>query len=240
MGRTEIAQWFNHIQTRRMIAENLQNIKAKLPANVTLAAVSKTKPNEDILEAYQAGQRIFGENKVQELTQKYEALPKDIQWHMIGHLQTNKVKYIVPFVSLIHGVHKFKLLKTINSEAEKVDRVVNVLLQFHIAEEDTKFGFSIEEVQEMLGWVEFHKLKNIDICGVMGMATHTDDTEKIRDEFRTLNNYFELLKSQFFKYSASFNIISMGMSGDYPIAIEEGSNMVRIGSAIFGKRNYNI
>ncbi|MBW7869174.1 MAG: YggS family pyridoxal phosphate-dependent enzyme [Brumimicrobium sp.] len=219
-----------------MIQENLAKIKATLPKGVELVAVSKTKPNEMILEAYHAGQRIFGENRVQELVPKYEELPKDIQWHMIGHLQTNKVKFIVPFVSLIHGVHKWELLKEINKEAAKINRVVEVLIQFHIAEEETKFGFDFEEAKEMLESEEFHDLQHIQIRGVMGMATFTEDIDKVRDEFRTLHNYFQVFKSHFFKFNDQFNIISMGMSGDYQIAIEEGSNMVRVGSAIFGTR----
>lgn len=221
-----------------MIHENLVHIKNQIPTEVTLVAVSKTKPNKAIQEAYAAGQRIFGENKVQELTQKYTDLPKDIQWHMIGHLQTNKVKYIVPFVALIHGVHNYKLLKTINKEAEKVGRVVNILLQFHIAEEETKSGFTFDEVKEMLSSDAFKTLKNISICGVMGMATNTEDKAKIHQEFRTLRHYFEDLKKGFFTNSNTFKIISMGMSGDFKIAVEEGSTMVRVGSAIFGERNY--
>lgn len=220
-----------------MIRENLEQIKQNIPKDVTLVAVSKTKPNADIMEAYEAGQRIFGENRVQELTQKYEELPKDIEWHMIGHLQSNKVKYIAPFVSLIHGVHKFKLLKEINKQAKKENRVQDVLIQFHIAQEDSKFGFDFEEAKEMLESEQFVSLENINIRGVMGMATFTDNREQIEDEFRTLNNYFNVFKSNFFKFNDAFNIVSMGMSGDYEIAIEEGSNMIRVGSKIFGERN---
>ncbi|HLW29441.1 MAG TPA: YggS family pyridoxal phosphate-dependent enzyme [Brumimicrobium sp.] len=220
-----------------MISENLLKVKANLPSNVELVAVSKTKSNEAILEAYNAGQRIFGENRVQELTDKYDALPKDIEWHMIGHLQSNKVKYIAPFVSLIHGVHDFKLLKEINKRAKNGDRIIDVLIQFHIAQEDSKSGFNFDEAKEMLEDEQFIKLENINVRGVMGMATFTDNKELIRDEFRTLNNYFLVFKSNFFKFNDNFSIISMGMSGDYEIAIEEGSNMVRIGSTIFGERN---
>jgi pyridoxal phosphate enzyme (YggS family) len=220
-----------------MITEKLKEIKSEIPDDVTLVAVSKTKPNELIQEAYKAGQRIFGENKVQELAAKQEELPKDIEWHMIGHLQTNKVKYIAPFISLIHGVDSFKLLKEINKQAKKNNRIQRLLLQFHIAQEETKFGFDLEEVQEMLTSDEFLTFENIEIVGIMGMATYTDNEEQIRDEFRALHNYFQVLKSHFFKFQPTFNILSMGMSGDYKIAIEEGSNMVRIGSSIFGERN---
>lgn len=219
-----------------MIRENLVQIKQSIPDDVTLVAVSKTKPNKDIMEAYETGHRVFGENRVQELTQKHDELPKDIEWHMIGHLQSNKVKYIAPFVSLIHGVHKFKLLKEINKQAKKEDRIIDVLVQFHIAQEDSKFGFDFDEAKVMLESDQFVELENINIRGVMGMATFTDNKEQIEDEFRTLNNYFHVFKSNFFKFNDSFNIISMGMSGDYEIAIEEGSNMIRVGSKIFGER----
>lgn len=220
-----------------MISENLLKVKSNLPSDVTLVAVSKTKPNEAILEAYETGHRIFGENRVQELTDKYEALPKDIEWHMIGNLQTNKVKYIAPFVSLIHGVDSFKLLKEINKRAKNEERVIDVLIQFHIAQEDTKSGFTFEEAKEMFESNDFVDLENVNIRGVMGMATFTDNKEKVQDEFRTLNNYFEVFRSHYFKFNDNFSVISMGMSGDYEIAIEEGSNMVRIGSTIFGERN---
>jgi len=219
-----------------MIRENLAKIKESIPKAVTLVAVSKTKPNTDIMVVYETGHRIFGENRVQELTEKHEALPKDIKWHMIGHLQSNKVKYIAPFVSLIHGVHKFKLLKEINKQAKKVDRIIDVLIQFHIAQEDSKFGFDFEEAKTMLESDQFVELENINVRGVMGMATFTNNKEQIEDEFRTLNNYFQVFKSNFFKFNEGFNIISMGMSGDYEIAIEEGSNMIRVGSKIFGER----
>ncbi len=219
-----------------MIKENLQRILTELPKDVTLVAVSKTKPYEAILEAYASGQRIFGENKVQEMAQKSEELPKDIQWHLIGHLQRNKVKYITPFVALIHGVDSFKLLKEINKEGEKNNRVIDVLLQFHIAQEDTKFGFSFEEAQEMLEDREFVEMQHVNVRGVMGMATFTENTSQVADEFRALNNYFLTLQGHFFKFNPTFDTVSMGMSGDYAIAIEEGSTMVRIGSSIFGER----
>ncbi|MCK3683363.1 YggS family pyridoxal phosphate-dependent enzyme [Maribellus sp. YY47] len=220
------------------IAKNLLEIKKGLPAGVQLVAVSKTKPNAAILEAYEAGQRVFGENKVQELAQKYEELPKDIEWHFIGHLQSNKVKYMAPFVSLIHGVDSLKLLKTINKEAAKNKRTIRCLLQFHIAEESTKFGLSEEEAMEMLDSGEVQALENVEIAGVMGMATYTDDENQIRKEFRVLHNIFSALKNRYFATSGSFREISMGMSDDYPIAMEEGSTMIRVGSKIFGERNY--
>jgi len=204
-----------------------------MPYNAQLVAVSKTKPVEAILEAYNAGQRIFGENKVQEMVEKYEALPKDIQWHLIGHLQTNKVKYIAPFVSLIQSVDSFKLLQEINKEASKNNRVIECLLQIHIAKEETKFGLSFDEAKEIIFSPETKALKNIKIVGLMGMATNTDNQEQIREEFRTLHKFF--LNSQFSTINSQ---LSMGMSSDYKIAIEEGSNLVRIGSAIFGERNY--
>ncbi|MGE5426405.1 MAG: YggS family pyridoxal phosphate-dependent enzyme [Methylococcaceae bacterium] len=220
------------------IAEHIDRIKSLLPAHVKLVAVSKTKPAENILEAYNYGQKIFGENKVQEMVGKYETLPKDIEWHFIGHLQTNKIKYIAPFVQLIHGVDSFKLLKSIDSEAKKAGRILSCLLQFHIAEEETKFGLSMEEALEMLNSEAFQSLKNVAICGVMGMATFTDNEQQIRKEFATLKSYFEMLKKEYFAQSPVFKEISMGMSGDYLLAIEEGSTMVRIGSNIFGERNY--
>lgn len=220
------------------IAENIDRIKSSLPAHVKLVAVSKTKPAENILEAYHYGHKVFGENKAQELAGKYEMLPKDIEWHFIGHLQTNKIKYIIPFVHLIHGVDSFKLLKSIDSEARKAGRMVSCLFQFHIAEEETKFGLSREEALEMLNSQEYQSLKNIVIAGVMGMATFTDNEQQIRKEFATLRTYFELLKREYFAEAPAFKEISMGMSGDYLIAIEEGSTMVRIGSNIFGERSY--
>jgi len=219
-----------------MIKDGLLTLKDTLPSSVTLVAVSKTKPVADIMEAYEAGHRIFGENKVQEMTTKHEEMPKDIEWHLIGHLQSNKVKYIAPFVSMIHSVDSFKLLKEINKQAKKHERTIEVLLQFHIAEESSKFGLSMEEATEILSSPVFIELENISVVGVMGMATFTKDTEQVRDEFRTLENYFNVLKSHYFKFNDAFQHISMGMSGDYEIAIEEGSTMVRVGSAIFGKR----
>jgi pyridoxal phosphate enzyme (YggS family) len=219
------------------IAENINQIRANLPAQVKLIAVSKTKPTELLMEAYQAGQCAFGENKVQEMVWKQDELPKDINWHFIGHLQTNKVKFIAPFVCLIHGVDSFKLLKAIDAEARKVNRIIPCLLQFYIAEEETKFGFSMDEAAEMLKSDEFHLLKNILISGVMGMATYTDNEVQIRKEFAHLKTIFELLKSKFINESPDFKEISMGMSGDYHIAVEEGSTMVRIGSSIFGERS---
>lgn len=203
-----------------------------------LVAVSKTKPNKDILEAYENGQQIFGENKVQDLTRKYEELPKDIEWHFIGHPQSNKVKYIAPFISLIHGVESIKLLKTINKEGFKNNRVIKCLLQFHIAEESTKFGLSESEAAVILESEEFKALQNVEIVGVMGMATYTDDENQVRNEFRVLNNIFSTLKNKYFSDTESFCEISMGMSGDYQIAIEEGSSLIRVGSNIFGRRNY--
>jgi len=220
------------------IAEHLTEILNLLPENVKLVAVSKTKPNEDIMEAYQTGHRIFGENKVQELVAKYESLPKDIEWHMIGHLQRNKVKYIAPFVSLIHGVDSFRLLKAIDKEGRKQERVLRVLLQFHIAEEETKFGLDMEEAEEMLNSEEFKNLQFVRIDGVMGMATFTDDIDQVRREFKSLSTIFEHLKKTYFTDASNFTEISMGMSGDYKLAVEEGSTMVRIGSNIFGERNY--
>ncbi len=219
-----------------MITDNLFQVKKTLVEGVELIAVSKTKPASDIQTLYDAGQRAFGENKVQELVDKYEVLPKDIQWHLIGHLQTNKVKYIAPFVHLIHGVDSFKLLKEINKEAAKCQRIIPCLLQFHIAQEETKFGFSFEEAQEMLESNEFVELQHVNIHGVMGMASFTEDTQLIHEEFQTLHNYFQLIKSHYFKFNPDFKELSMGMSGDYQIAMEEGSTMVRVGSTIFGSR----
>ncbi len=203
---------------------------------VSLITVSKTKPNKDILKIYNLGQRVFGENKVQELTTKYEDLPKDIMWHMIGHLQRNKVKYIAPFVDLIHGVDSFRLLKEINKQAIKNNRIINCLLQVHIAKENTKFGFYNEEINEMLYSDSFQELRNIHISGLMGMATNTDNEKQIRAEFKGLKILFDQLKQQYFSSQKNFKELSMGMSGDYKIAIEEGSTMVRIGSTIFGNR----
>lgn len=221
-----------------MIQEYLNIVRTSIPSNVTLIAVSKTKPVSDLQEAYNAGQRIFGENKALEMRDKNEQLPKDIKWHFIGHLQTNKIKYIAPFVSLIHSIDSTSLLEAVNKEAVKNDRVIECLLQFHIAQEDTKFGLDINEAKALLESENYKKLKNIHICGVMGMATFTDDVMQIRNEFKTLKNIFDTLKEEYFKEDESFKEISMGMSDDYPIAIEEGATMVRVGSKIFGARIY--
>lgn len=223
-----------------MIQENLNIVRATVPSNVTLIAVSKTKPVADLQEAYDAGQRIFGENKALEMRDKYQELPKDIQWHFIGHLQTNKIKYIAPFVTLIHAIDSLPLLEAVNKEAVKNNRIIDCLLQFHIAQEETKFGLDIEEAKSLLESESFKNLKNINICGVMGMATFTDDVVQVRNEFKNLKNIFETLKENYFRANDSFKEISMGMSDDYPIAIEEGATMVRVGSKIFGARNYNV
>lgn len=219
-----------------MIKEQLQNVRENIPGNVTLVAVSKTKPASVIQEAYELGERIFGENKVQELVEKSEQLPKDINWHLIGHLQSNKVKYIAPFVSMIHSIDSLKLLIEINKQALKNDRTIDCLLQFHIAEEESKFGLSLESAKELLESKEFSEMRNISIVGVMGMASFSNNEEQVREEFRTLENYFHVIQSHFFKFNHNFEHISMGMSGDYKIAIEEGSTMVRVGSSIFGSR----
>lgn len=216
------------------IAGNLQKIKQELPGQVSLVAVSKTKPVEAIQEAYEAGQRIFGENKIQEMTEKWEALPKDIQWHMIGHVQRNKVKYMAPYVSLIHGVDSFKLLKEIDKQAHKNERVIDCLLQLKIAEEDSKFGMGIDALKKMLLSAEFQQLTHIRIKGFMGMATLTSDDSQIAKEFKELKTYFDTFSGEL----STMEILSMGMSADYKIAIDQGSTMVRIGSAIFGERNY--
>lgn len=220
-----------------MIKENLNVVRATLPDNVTLIAVSKTKPVEDLQEAYDAGQRIFGENKALEMRDKHQVLPDDIKWHFIGHLQTNKIKYIAPFVTLIHSIDSASLLDAVNKEAAKNNRVIDCLLQFHIAQEDTKFGLDMEEAKNMIESDNFKKMNNVRIVGVMGMATFTDDVNQVRNEFKTLKHIFDTLKDNYFK-DDSFKEISMGMSDDYPIAIEEGATMVRVGSKIFGARNY--
>lgn len=217
------------------IAQNLLNILASLPQNVTLVAVSKTKPIPDLMQAYEAGQRIFGENKIQEMAEKWEAMPKDIQWHMIGHVQTNKVKYMAPFVSLIHGVESFKLIQEINKQALKNNRVIDCLLQIYIAKEDTKFGLDQAELDEILASNEFQLLKNIRVVGLMGMATFTDNNDQIKNEFTYLKSIFDKTKKLKIE-NCQIEIISMGMSGDYQLAIECGSTMVRIGSSIFGGR----
>jgi len=219
------------------IQSNLRNILDKLPDSVKLIAVSKTKPVEDIREAYDAGQRIFGENKVQDLVAKQPLLPRDIEWHFIGHMQTNKVKYIAPFISIIHAVDSLKLLKEINKQAVKHDRSIDCLLQFHIADEASKFGFSIDEAVEVLKSEDYKNLKNVNIIGVMGMSTFTSNTDQVRREFQTLKRIFDKLKDDFFADTDQFQEISMGMSGDFQLAIMEGSTMVRIGTSIFGERN---
>lgn len=220
------------------IETNLKEVLAELPQNVRLVAVSKFHPNEAIEEAYTAGQRIFGESKVQEMTQKYETLPKDIEWHFIGHLQTNKIKYMAPYVSLIHGVDSYKLLSEINKQGAKCGRVIPCLLQMHVAQEETKFGFSFEECTEMLKKGEWKELKNISLHGLMGMASNTDNMQQVRKEFRMLHSYFEEVKNSFFTNETTFKELSMGMSHDYSIAVEEGATLVRIGSRIFGERVY--
>jgi pyridoxal phosphate enzyme (YggS family) len=220
-----------------MIKENLNKILAEIPENVTLVAVSKTKPASDIEEAYSAGQRVFGENKVQEMVEKEAVLPKDIQWHLIGHVQTNKVKYVAPFVSVIHAVDSLKLLSEIDKQAKKNNRIIKCMLQMHIADEESKFGLKFADLMEILNSNEFVEMQNVSIIGLMGMATFTDDEEKVREEFCNLEGDFNVIKSHFFKFNDNFKHISTGMSGDYKLAIEEGSTMVRIGSSIFGGRN---
>jgi hypothetical protein len=219
------------------ISNNLTIIIAKTPENVTLVAVSKTKPVSDLMEAYAAGQRIFGENKIQEMTEKWEEMPKDIQWHMIGHVQTNKVKYMAEYVSLVHGVDSLKLISEINKQAKKYDKIVNCLLQMHIAEEETKFGLDESELLEILETLkkEASNFKNIQIVGLMGMATFTDNKEQVKKEFQNLKNIFEKYKNTDIS-NVKMETLSMGMSGDYQIAIECGSTMIRIGSSIFGSR----
>ena len=218
------------------IAQNIQDITNLLPEEVTLVAVSKTKPVETLLEAYKAGQRHFGENKVQEMNEKQEALPADIHWHLIGHLQSNKVKFIAPYVHLIHSVDSLKLLQEIDKQAKKNQRIIDCLLQFHIAEEETKFGLSIQEAEELISSQAYAELKNVRIVGIMGMATFTEDQQQIRKEFRQLKQYFEHIKTNHFASSPYFIEISMGMSSDYTIALEEGSTMIRVGSLLFGAR----
>lgn len=218
----------------------MEKIRATLPAGVTLVAVSKTKPVSDLQEAYDAGQRAFGENYPQEMRDKHEVLPQDIQWHFIGHLQTNKIKYIIPYVTLIHSIDSANLLEAVNKEAKKHERVVDCLLQFHIALEETKFGLDLDEACQLLDSETFKQMKNVRICGVMGMATFTDDEVEVRKEFKHLKNIFDTLKKDYFAEQPQFKEISMGMSDDYLMAIEEGSTMVRVGSKIFGARHYNV
>ncbi len=220
------------------VLRNIQEIRNHIPANVKLVCVSKFHPESAVLEAYEAGERIFGESRVQELLDKQPNLPADIHWHFIGHLQTNKIKYIVPFVDLIHGVDSLKVLKEIDKQAEKAGRVVPCLLQVHIAQEETKFGFSAGELAEMLESDEFREMKNVEISGLMGMATLTDNSSQIRQEFRKLKVLRDEIKQLYFTLNNSFTELSMGMSDDYLIAIEEGSTMIRIGTSIFGVREY--
>lgn len=221
------------------IAENISKFNQEIaPFNAQLIAVSKTKPNEDLLQAYEANQRDLGENKVQELTRKHEELPKDIRWHMIGHLQRNKVKYIAPFVHLIHAVDSLRLLVEINKQAEKNERIINCLLQVYIAKEESKFGLDEKELEELLNSDQFAELNNIKVVGLMGMATNTDNEEVVRKEFKSLKALFEELKSKYNSDKVELKELSMGMTGDYKIALEEGSTMIRVGSAIFGSRNY--
>ncbi len=220
------------------IQANIKKLKSQIPEYIKLVAVSKTKPNEDILQAYEIGHKIFGENKVQDLVQKQEQLPKDIEWHYIGHLQRNKVKFIAPFVSLIHAVDSIKLLQKINDEAKKNNRTIDCLLQMHIAEEDTKFGLHLDEIKQILDSPNYKELRNIKVSGLMGMATYTDDQSQIQKEFGFLKSCFDEIKSDYFENSDYFKEVSMGMSGDFKIAIEAGSTMIRVGSMIFGARNY--
>jgi PLP dependent protein len=221
------------------IALNIRSVLDELPTHVTLVAISKTKTIEEIMEAYQTGHRIFGENKVQELTYKYEQMPKDIAWHMVGHLQSNKVKYIAPFVDLIHSVDSLSLLKEIDKQAKKHNRVINCLLEVYIAEEETKFGLNDDEVIKLIESPEIETYMNVRIVGLMGMATYTDNNNQIRKEFRYLSTLFKNLKASHFADHPEFKEISMGMSSDYPIAVEEGSTLIRVGSKIFGERNYS-
>lgn len=217
----------------------IRELKSSIPEHVILVAVSKTHPVEAIQIAYDAGQRIFGENKVQELTDKQPRLPEDIEWHLIGHLQTNKVKYIAPFIAMIHAVDSEKLLKEINKRAKQNDRVIDVLLQVHIAEEDSKFGFDPNELDEFISGTELADYKHVRVRGLMGMATFTDNTEQINREFAGLKQRFDALKSGAFRKNEAFDTLSMGMSGDYAVAIEHGSTMIRVGSNLFGARNYS-
>ncbi len=217
------------------ISENIKKYRSELPDHVKLVAISKTKPKEDLMQAYRAGQRIFGENKIQEMTEKWEQLPEDIEWHMVGHVQRNKVKYMAPYVSLIHAVDSLKLLKEINKRARQNERTIKCLLQIKIAEEDSKFGISAEEAKEILKSEAYEKMEYVKVIGLMGMATFTDDEDQVRSEFKYLKSVFDQLREEF----PELTELSMGMSGDYHTAVECGSTMVRIGSSIFGARNYN-
>lgn len=221
------------------IQDNINRFKSSISDTpCKLVAISKTKPSSDILEAYEAGQRLFGENKVQELTSKYEELPKDIEWHMVGHLQRNKVKYMAPFVNLIHSIDSLKLLKEVNKQADKANRTINCLLQVHIAEESTKFGFDLAEIPDVIQSDELKSFDHIQVVGLMGMATFTEDETQIKREFTSLRKLFDQLKSQSLPDNVKMSELSMGMSGDYPLALECGSTMIRVGSSIFGERNY--
>ena len=217
-----------------LISNNLKQIKTTLPSSVELVAVSKTKPIEDIQQAYDSGQRVFGENKIQEMVEKFDVLPKDIQWHMIGHLQRNKIKYMAHFVDLVHGVDSLKTLKEVNKQAKKHHRVINCLLQAKIAQEETKFGLTFTEIEQILNSSEFKELENINIQGLMGMSSFTSDQNQVKEEFTSLATFYNSLKEV-----NNFTTLSMGMSGDYQLAVACGSNMVRVGSAVFGNRNYN-
>lgn len=221
-----------------MIGDNIRSICAELPQGVRLVAVSKFHPNEDLTEAYEAGQRVFGESKVQEMTAKHEALPKDIEWHFIGHLQTNKVKYMAPYVAMIHGIDSYRLLEEVDRQAAKAGRTIDCLLQIHIAHEETKFGFSPDECRAMLAEGQWRGLKHVRLCGLMGMATNTDDEAEIGREFAALKQLFDELKQTCFATDEAFKELSMGMTHDYHLAIEHGSTLVRIGTKIFGERNY--
>lgn len=220
------------------ISENLKKLKSELPENLSLVAVSKTRTLDEIMEAYNSGQRIFGENKVQEMESKWPEMPKDVEWHMIGHLQRNKVKYMAPFVSLVHAVDSLRLLKEINKEAKKNERVIKCLLQIKIAEEDSKFGMDKTDAINLLTSEDYKKLQNIKVVGLMGMATFTEDEKQVSNEFKKLKKIFDEFQTRSSEFQAEFSILSMGMSGDYKLAIANGSNMVRIGSAIFGEREY--
>ena len=217
-----------------MIKENIDKFISKIPENVKLIAISKTKSVDEILEAYNQGQRIFGENKIQEMTEKYNLLPKDIKWHMVGHVQRNKIKYMAPYVDLIHGIDSFKSLKTINKEGEKNNRIIKCLLQLKISSESTKFGLEIDEIEKIINYKDYKELTHTKICGIMAMASFTKDKNIIKDEFNSANKLYNQIKGN----DDNFEILSMGMSNDYELAIESGSNMVRIGSSIFGSRNY--
>lgn len=221
------------------IKNKLETLRKEIPDNVCLVAVSKTKPDSDIIEAYNCGQKVFGENKAREMEAKANNLPDDISWHFIGHLQTNKVKYIAPKVSLIHSIDSLKILNEVNKQAKKNNRVIDCLLQFHIAEEETKFGLDRDEANQLLSSNDYNEMKNIRITGVMGMATYTEDVDQVRKEFRNLKSIHTALKEKYFHNTDAFKEISMGMSGDYKTAIEEGATLVRVGSLIFGARNYS-